>query len=658
MRLLKIANLRRALAFAVPLVVAAWVLPALAEEPVETAVKAWVAAIDASPGWQAAYAGLAVDPATGKATLSGLTVKSRQPGFSLAFTSVVIAGFHPTTDGTFAADEIDLDGGDIEAGAFSLHIAGAAIAAPVLPETGGFVWNSADPFVSAIQALAPLTRSIAASATVGSIAVVETISGVQTRTAYDNVKIAGWRNGKVAAVSAGPVKTESPSPDPLVTMSMDTTETRDVDLNAFIAIYDPAAYAGGIGDGVWRPAIGHVAYHNLSVGIPGVTITIGDSAIDGFRLRQPKVPPLQAEAADAPTDPVSALLHDLDALTTYGMDRFAMSKLNVAIPGLDRAHLDGLTVSDFSGQRIGDLTLSGLGVTVSGGGGTLNVGKFALGGLTLPTSDTLRAALAAKAAGGNVSYSSLVPPLTYVELGGVDEALAAVPPVQLGRFRLDLGNYADKVPTTIGLDVAGVDVPASLIPEERARALLGAFGYDRIHVDAGAHVDWSADGDIAVKDFRLAAKDMGGVSGSAGLTGIKPADAAHLAAIEGAAGALSLKGGTFTFTDDSIVGHALDAQAARISTDPAKFRQQFATGLPFMLMFLNDRALQAELAPVLQAFVRSGGSITAVASPPAPVPLPAIIAAAQTAPFTLFSLLSAKVSGTPGPAATPNAPAN
>lgn len=654
--MLTIAKLARALALATAVAAGGWTLPAVADTPVETAVKAWVAAIDASPEWKATYAGLSVDQASGKATLADLTVSSEQPGFSLTFATIAVAGFHETSDGSFAADEIDLDGGEIEAGAWSLRIANAVIAAPVLPESGGFVWDGADPLVSVAKALTPLTRAIAASAQVQSIHVTETLQGVSTQTTYNNITVAGWRNGKIAAISAGPVKTESPSPDPLVTLAVDATETRDVDLNAFVALFDPASYAGGIGDGVWRPAIGHAAYHKITIGIPGVTLTVGETALDGFRVRQPRTPLLHNGAADtAAASLADNLLDGLDALTPYGADSFAVTNLDMAIFGLDRAHLDGLTVTDFSSQRIGDVALSGLAVAISGGGGTVNAGRLALGGLALPSADTIRAALAAKDSGADINYSSLIPPLTYVETAGIGVALSAFPAVQLDHFRVDLANYADKVPTSIGLDIAGADVPATLIPGARAQQLLKTFGYDRVHVDAGGHIDWGNAGEIAVKDFHVAVKDAAALSGTANLLGIRPAEAQHIAALEGAVGKLSLKDGTFTFADDSIIGRALTAQATKLNADPAKFRQQFATGLPFMLAFLNDRDLRAKLAPILQNVVRNSGSLTAVASPAAPVPLSAIVTAAETAPFTLFGLLGINVSGAPAPAPAPPA---
>ena len=143
-------------------------------------------------------------------------------------------------------------------------------------------------------------------------------------------------------------------------------------------------------------------------------------------------------------------------------------------------------------------------------------------------------------------------------------------------------------------------------------------------------------------------KDVGGLSGDADLTGLTPADAEHMGDPSAALDKLTLKRAAITFTDDSVVGRVIGAQAERLKVDPVKFREQFANGLPFMLTFLGDRDLQAQLAPVLQTFVKTGGSITATVAPSAPLALSALALAAQTSPFSLFGLLSATITGTVG----------
>ena len=151
-----------------------------------------------------------------------------------------------------------------------------------------------------------------------------------------------------------------------------------------------------------------------------------------------------------------------------------------------------------------------------------------------------------------------------------------------------------------------------------------------------------------MKEFHLAMQDFGTLSGEAILSGLKPSDMDHFnpdTDIE----KLSLVRGSVTFKDDSIVGRGLAMQAGKLKTDPAKFREQFALGLPLMLAFLGDQDLQKQLAPVLQALVRTTrGSITATAEPTLPVALAAISATAETSPFALLKMLQVTISGVAG----------
>jgi len=91
---MRLATKGNARAIAALLAIAtAWTVPATAEEPVETALRSWVAAIDASPDWLATFAAIAADPATGNATLTDLTVAAEKPGFQLKFGRVSVQGF-------------------------------------------------------------------------------------------------------------------------------------------------------------------------------------------------------------------------------------------------------------------------------------------------------------------------------------------------------------------------------------------------------------------------------------------------------------------------------------------------------------------------------------------------------------------------------------
>ena len=82
---------------------------ALADEPAETALKNLVASLDASPDWTATYQGIAYDPATGTATLTGLSVKGEHSPTHFDFATVSVSGYSETPDGGFAAMERLID---------------------------------------------------------------------------------------------------------------------------------------------------------------------------------------------------------------------------------------------------------------------------------------------------------------------------------------------------------------------------------------------------------------------------------------------------------------------------------------------------------------------------------------------------------------------
>lgn len=660
MRLARLWGVRAAAVTFAALVTA----PALAEEPVETSVKTWVASIDASTAWQATYGGLVVDTVTGNATLTDLVVNGESSSFRLKFGRVVVQGYQQTADGTFAAREIDVDDGRIDAGAYSVRLDHAALETPSLPTTAGFVWDDAQPFASLARVIEPLMQATVPGATVGKITVVETLLGIQTWSTYRQVKLEGLRGGKIAAMSAGPLRTDSPGVDPagppaeippLVSMHAASAETTGIDLGAMQAVYDPARYINGVGDGVWRTSVAHTAYRDVGIDIPNIAVKMEGVTFDDFRMRQPKAP-LQPPAADDPGKPLpQSVLDRLRTLAPFGVGRFELTNLDIASPGIDRMHLGKLTLADASIDAIGAFGIEGAEGAI-GGQGSLKVGKFGFGGLTLPTIDALSAALAAHDAGGDVDYSSLVPPIGFVEIGGIDVGLTDLPAMKLDQFRVDLGNYSGHLPTAISGTLAGLQMPAALIPDERTQKLLAQFGYDRVSLAGGGKMTWGGDGTISVRDFSAGMKDVGSFSGSFDLTGLTPADAEHLGDPSGAIDRLSLAGGTFSFTDDSIVGRVLTAQATQAKIDPAKFREQFAKGLPFMLMFLNNRDLQAQLTPVLQSVIRTGGTITANAKPASPVTFRQLIDTVKTAPWNVFDMLKISVSGAPSANPPPTEP--
>ena len=643
-----------------------FVQTAAAEAPVETAIKGWVASIDASPDWNASYKSLSYDAASNRAVITGLTITSQVPGVDIGFGNVAVTDFAAAPDGGFTAGRITADEGTLSAGPFKIALSDAEINAFTMPAMPALSWDPQHPFTSLIKAYAPFSRLAMTNGRIGSLGVIENNSGVSSRIVYDQLRIDRWADGKIAAVTAGPLSMETPNPDGLVTMKVASVETHDIDIDAVLRVFDPQRYAGGVGDGVWHTVTGLAAYHDFEVAGPGVKLTMKLLSLENFKLRQPPrsfanyIDQILANPSAPPNDPQSAR-SAVDMLSAYGIGRLGISGLDIASTGMKSFHLGGFSISDLSIDRLGALAVDDFSTDVADVG-AVKLGHFAIGNVALPGADALAQALIASQGPSNVKMASIAPRPGFVEMADLDVAPAAGPHVTLGRLRIDLAHYIGAIPTSISTDIAGLTVPVTAMkPSEQA--VFKKLGYDTL--DLGYHLKaaWNeADETVKVDNLGFAMKGAGGLGVSMLLGGL-PRDAIEQPqSLPQVLPALSLKSATLTLKDDSIVGKGLDLLAEKMHANPDKFRQQFADAMPLLLSLfvLHDpkvatlvrkSGILAKLAPVVKAFVAApGSSISVSLAPPTPVDFPTIAATADKDPASLLTMLGMTVASSAAPA--------
>ncbi len=625
----------------------------------EAALTHWVATIDASPDWSATYRSVAYDPTSDSVVLSGLAVRSERAGFTVDVDTVAVSGLTETADGTLRARQFVANGGVIAAGIFSIGLSDLALDDFVLPPDAGFTWDPARPFTSMIHAYGPLARISASAGRLGKLSLTETVEGVGSRVVYSGIALKNWADGRIASLTAGPLSLDTPSDLPLITMRVARGDATGIDIGAILHVYDPDSYVGGVGDGTWRSAVASARYSDVTIEAPGAKVSLGSISVDDLKARQPGGS-FAAMFDAAMLDPFgagdpAAADRSLDLASAFSVGRFAMGPIDVQAIGFDRLHVDDISVDDLSIAGLGRFAIDGLEGVVSGQA-SVKVGRLAFGGIKLPSTDTIATAMRVARVGGDVDFSSLLPTLGFVETGGVDVDVAGIPRTRLGKLRVDLADYVGSVPTAVTVDIADADFATTMIAQDSVRNLLASFGYERLHVDSSVKVDWDEASDATVvDDFKLSMSDIGTLSGDARFTGptrseIEKLDS--LAGLDSLFSSVSLQSGTFTFQDQSLVGRAIAGQAAKLKVDPDKFREQFARGLPFMLSFLGNRDFQKKITPILQAFIRTPGSITVMTAPTAPIAVSAIMTAIRASPFSLPNLLALTVSNaTAGPAA-------
>ncbi len=638
---------------------ALFVQTAAAEAPVETAIRGWVASIDASPDWTAAYTSLTYDAASDRAVVSGLTIRNQDSTVGINFGTVALTGFIATPEGGFTATRITADEGAIEAGPFKVGLSDAEVNGLAVPALPAVSWDKQHPFTSFIRAYGPLSQMSMTNGRVGSLGLIETNAGVSSRIVYNQFRIDRWADGKIAAITAGPLTVQSPNPDGLMTMKVASLESHDIDFDAALRVFDPDRYAGGVGDGIWHKVTGLTAYHDFAVAGPGVKMTMRLVSAEDFKLRQPAhsfADLLDRIIVDpnTPTNDPQSARSMVDMLSAYGLGRLGISGLDIAATGMNGLHLGGFNISDLSIDRLGEFTLDDFATDVPGVV-ALKLGHFSIGNVALPGADALTKAIVASQGGGNADMTGLAPQPGFVEMSGLDVAAAGTPRVTLGTLRVDLADYVGPTPAKISADLDDLVVPVAAL-DASARAVFAKLGYDTLDISYHLKSAWNAKNEtLSLDNLEFNLKNAGGLSAKMLLGGLPRTALENPQSLPDVLSGLLLERAALTLKDDSIVGKGLDLLAEKMHAKPDTFREQFAGAMPLLLSLfvLHDpkvatlvrkSGILATLAPAVKAFVGApGSSITLALAPPTPVDFSAITAAAQDKPETLFDLLGLTV---------------
>ncbi|MCX5515284.1 hypothetical protein C3941_22385 [Kaistia algarum] len=671
---------RRCAAALVGSVVFVSAIPAFAEEPVETAIRSLVSTIDASPNWVAGFGELSYDAATQTATVRNLSIRTENvtivPGGKLevTFDRIDLKGFSQQPDGAFSFSELRvqdaraLASGAPPAKAPATDTGTDVVDTPIrldvrfgsisykdasVPSFAGIVIDPATPVASWIRVMATAMKASVGPMEARNIVYDTEMQGEKTHSTIESYQSDGFKNGLVEKMTVGPMAQETPSPDGLVKMRIESMEVRGYDLDALLSVIDPDRYVGGVGDGKWRIAIALESLRNWSITIPGGEVRIGAYEVENVKVRQP---PRSFPAAlvldelianpNMEEEKVQKLILDnLPSLfNAFGFGALRLTDLDVVAPEIDRFHLGDFHINDLSSEGLGEIGIGDLDVSVQDKG-SFGAERLAIGGFRFPSMDKIIAAIQADEAGSEVDPLPLIPTLGYGEAINLDLVQAGKKLGAVDRARFDLTDYIGPVPTKLALDLRGLDLDLSLVDDPKARKMLEGLGYDRLQADYGFKVNWrEADQSLNLEDFKLAIKDVGSITADVALTGLTRATIENPMAAETALTSLLFSRGKVVVKDSSVVDRAIAMEAKKKNQTPEKFRDDIAGAVPLSLMLvLKNPTFQQKLAPALQAFIRTPGTMTLTAAPATPVPVLAILAAAENDPRSLPNLISLDV---------------
>ena len=188
---------------------------AVAEEPVETALREKVAAIDALPDWSASYGRLTYDRSTDTATLVDFVARTETLGTDISIASLSVTGYAESPDGSFKVTSVLADGGVVKVGFVTVEVRDVGIENLIVPLMNDVVFTPSKPFTSMVKLYGEAIKARFDRARVGSVAVVELYgpnqrSGVSWVTG-PTLEGAGGSGGQRRAASCPASKGSRPS---------------------------------------------------------------------------------------------------------------------------------------------------------------------------------------------------------------------------------------------------------------------------------------------------------------------------------------------------------------------------------------------------------------------------------------------------------------
>jgi hypothetical protein len=620
----------------------------------EQAIKNWIASVPGTD-WKIGYRNLSYDPASDRTTVTDLAAVAASLELTINFKTVAITGYTPTPDGGFNATSLTADGGSMAMDEAKLTMSGIVATnfgtGPLAP----VAYDKNRPITSLVQLYANFLKMHVDHAAIGKVTFKDESDG--TEFTYADSTLDKWVNGRVASMRLGPMEAAFTDEDGNpVRFTIGGAEARDTDLDAIMRVYDPSRYVAGVGDQIWRPVIALIRYENLVIESPEFDFTLGAWTLENMKMRQPK------ESFTAALDRIALLGKgqepspaDTRALlgiwSAMAVGKFSMTEIEVDTD-VGYGTLDGFTISDFSADGIGEISIDYL--ETFWADGFLSIGRLAAGAITLPGVDKLLAAYDASLKDQDFEYAQLSPRLGYLEAAEIDFETSDTPEVALDKFRLDLGNYVGLVPTLVALELAGLDVPVDLFSDDDVDTMLKALGYDRLRADYRVRLAWrESDSTVTVDDLRLALADVGAISGKAVLGGLARTHLADTDSLRDALMDLSLISSSLTVEDKSIINRWVAQQAYQMGVDQGVFRTQFANSVGAMVQSIGNKAFQDKLGAALKTYILRPGSFTISVKPPDPVPVAGVAVLAAIFPETLPQILGLEVSAVAGPEPVP-----
>ena len=506
-----------------------------------------------------------------------------------------------------------------------------------------------------------------------------------SRVTYYDSRITNWSDGIIARYDLGRIEMEMAGGQAGdVAMGAESAFAEHIDMAHMAHVMDPANYAGGRGDGVWKPVLTKAEYAGIRVNAGEIEVSIARLGLSDFDMRQPEKPFLTVlESAVASgiagqqPDEAAALAMMKDLVPSiFGAFRIGEMRMQdlqgrpivSSKPG--GFALQDLTIAGYSGQGIDRFSIEGLSAT-GPDNITVKLGSLGFNGLVFPDWKNLFEFAEAAQQGEDPAKNpqlvgkllDLYPSIDSFAMLDMSGNAPGKEPFRIDEISFEVTGRMGTFMASGKGAIRGFVFPASYFDEGGGPNPLRMLNYDRLALDYVFESVWDEDTTELDHNSVISVEDVGELTIGYGLSGITEAAMRKLfvdiielessgqdedpARIMALVQDLGFTGFSFSFADRSIIERALALVASQQGSDGPTYRDQLKAALPFFLSGMPPVDFRQQAIEAAQAALDGGQKTTFSLMPGRTLMAPEIISAGMQDPLSLIDLLGARIVSQP-----------
>ena len=655
--------------------------PALGGHAEESLVRGFIERLDKSPGWKASAARIGSTAAL--TIVEGLKIDREDGSANAEVATVTLDSLVLREGGGISLQAFTLTGSRLSGANWSFTAPAVTGKNLIVPGIADWSFEPKAPFTSLARFYTILATTefsaidMPSAAFAQSLALPDKAGTSKTTATYKDMHLGALAGGVLAGPTVARVEQNSAIAGTSVTSTMENIAVNGISLAAVARVFDPAAYAGGKGDGQWIKALESGSYGRITVSEGGREhFSMGPITIGSIEVRQTPEPFALAfdQAVSMGEKPSPAEMSNfLEANASNLLGWMRLTSLNFrnlkgTSPEAGAFTLDDLGIADISSDGLKRLNISGFAATAPEFSASLK--SFEIGDIIWPSLKAFRPFVGLEeskkagsldpqaAAEAAETFMTIFPKIGHIALSGLSAGVPGGEPLSLDSYEATLSGKYALLPEKTDSRIGNLTIPHGMLaatPE--SRELFDALGYKKLvlHAEGTGSYD-EATGRYAT-GTKLGVDDAGALHIAYALAALTPARLTALltpifmagsgepdpALLMHAAGPIALESFTLRFEDASLTRRLLAYAAKLQGIDEQTLISNMAALAQLGIGTMGQPEFTAAAIGAMTSFLKDPRSITFSVAPAKPVEIQELMALDPANPGAAITLLGISV---------------